>query len=261
MYWCDAYGSNKNCGRSANSALPVTNTTDDSSLVSPVTTALGYTFARYGFVVPIDPSASISKFWFESSDGTVYNNGGKGYVIDQDQVLFVPMLSHVDFQAADNTELSARMFHRRGGGPIGSATAQDRIYSLVVAVRSSLSPSRVYMDATDVATHNFTSPFSTTFDLTKNSSSYPSISDYDFYYGRVTSPGSQMTVDVHAVGGGRTVTQSFVQTLLLDNTLLVDPANVTTVKGKKMSLAVKGNGRVETVMMVSLVLSLWVLLV
>jgi hypothetical protein len=259
MYWCDAYGSNKNCGRSANSALPVRNATDDASLVSPVTTALGYAFARYEFLVPIDPSASISNFWFEASDGTVYNNGGKGYVIDQDQVLFVPSLSHADTQAASSTELSSRMLHRRGGGPIGPATAQNKIYSLIVAVKTSFSPSRIYIDATDVATPNFTHPFYATFDLTKNSSSYPTTSGYDFYYGRVTSPGSQMTVDVHAVGDGRTLTQSFMQTLSLDDKTLLDPANVTTVKGKKSS-AVRGKVGLEMVMVVPSVLIMWILL-
>jgi len=210
--------------------------------------------------VPIDPSASISNFWFEASDGTVYNNGGKGYVIDQDQVLFVPALSHADSQAASSTELSSRiMLHRRGGGPIGAATAQNKIYSLIVAVKTSFSPSRVYIDATDVATPNFTHPFSATFDLTKNSSSYPSMSGYDFYYGRVTSPGSQMTVDVHAVGGGRTLTQSFMQTLSLDNAAFLDLANVTTVKGKKSS-AVRGKVGVEMVMVVPSVLIMWILL-
>ena len=209
--------------------------------------------------MPIDPSASISNFWFEASDGTVYNNGGKGYVIDQDQVLFVPALSHADSEAASSTELSSRMLHRRGGGPIGAAGAQNKIYSLIVAVKTSFSPSRVYIDATDVATPNFTHPFSATFDLTKNSSSYPTMSGYDFYYGRVTSPGSQMMVDVHAVGGGRTLTQSFMQTLSLDNAVFLDPANVTTVKGKKSS-AVRGKVGVEMVMVVPSVLIMWFLL-
>jgi hypothetical protein len=247
MYWCSAYGSNKNCANQAYSALPASNATADSNHISPVTVSLGYTFVHYQFVVPIDSSASISKFWFEVDDKngkgvTAYKNGGSGYVMDQDQVLFVDTLSHSDFVAASSVSArSIPKLHRRGGGPLGPAVAQDKVYSLVVAVKSSFAPSRVYIDATDVTTTNFTTPFSTTVDLALNSSSYPSMSGYDFYYGRVTSPGVQMTIDVHAVGNGQTATQSFMQTLLLDNTLLVDPTNVTTVKGKTLvSSAMKG---------------------
>ena len=250
MFWCAAYGSDKNCANRSFSSLPASNITDDSGSISPVTSSLGYTFARYEFVVPIDPTVSISKFWFEVDDKngkgvTKYNNGGNGYVVDQDSVLFVPTLGHVDYVAASNTTSSSRRrslehqsLHRRGGGPLGPAVAQDKVYSLVVAVKSSFSPSRVYLDATDVATANFTKPFSATVDLALNSSSYPSRSGYDFYYGRVTSPGMQMTFDLHAVSGQQTVTQSFVQTLLLDNTSPVDPTNVTMVNGKTSSGAV-----------------------
>ena len=212
-----------------------------------MTSSLGYTFVRYEFVVPIDPTVSISKFWFEVDDKngkgvTKYTNGGNGYVVDQDSVLFVSMLSHVDYVASSTTTSSSRRrslqhqsLDRRGGGPLGPAVAQDRVYSLVVAVKSSLSPSRVYLDATDVSTPNFTKPFSSTVDLALNSSSFPSMGGYDFYYGRVRSPGSQMMIDVHAVSGQQTVTQSFVQTLVLDNALLVDPTNVTMVNGKTTS--------------------------
>jgi hypothetical protein len=227
MYWCSAYGTYKNCNNQAYSAVPASNTTDDSTTISPVTVSLGYAFVHYEFTVPIDPSVGISKFWFEVDDKngkgvTTYKNGGSGYGVDQDQVLFVPMLSHVDYVDAANTSVSARSLpnlHRRGGGPLGPALALDKIYSFVVAVKSSFAPSRVYIDATDVATPNFTTSFSATVDLALNSSSYPSMSGYDFYYGRVRSPGMQVTIDVHAVGGGQTVTQKFMQTLLLDNAL------------------------------------------
>ncbi len=249
MYWCAAYGSDKNCANRAFSSLPASNLTDDSSSISPVTSSLGYTFARYEFVVPIDPTVSISKFWFEVDDKngkgvTKHNNGGKGYVVDQDSVLFAPMLSHVNYVAKTNTtsndtttshqrrSLHHESLYRRGGGPLGPAFAQDKVFSLVVAVKSSFSPSRVYLDATDVATPNFTTPFSATVDLALNSSSYPTMSGYNFYYGRVTSPGMQMTIDVHAVSGQQTLTQSFMQTLLLDNAPLLDPTNVTMVNGK-----------------------------
>ena len=49
----------------------------------------------------------------------------------------------------------------------------------------------------------------------------------------------QMSIDVHAVGGGQTVTQRFRSTLVLDNTLLLDPMNVTIAKGKVPSSAMR----------------------
>jgi hypothetical protein len=92
MYWCSAAGTYKNCNNQAYSSVPATNMTDDSTTISPVTVSLGYAFVHYEFIVPIDSSASISKFWFEVDDKdgkgvTTYKNGGSGYVMDQDQVL------------------------------------------------------------------------------------------------------------------------------------------------------------------------------
>jgi len=267
MYWCSAYGTYKNCKDQAYSAVPSSNTTDDSTTISPVTVSLGYAFVHYAFFVPIDPSVSIAKFWFEVDDkngkgATAYTNGGSGYAMDQDQVLFVPTLSHADYVDAANTSVSARSLpnlQRRGGGPLGAAVAQDKIYSLVVGVKSSFSPSRVYIDAKDVATPNFTTSFSATVDLVLNSSSYPSTGGYDFYYARVRSPGVQMSIDVHAVGGGQTVSQRSMQTLLLDNTTPLDLMNVTTVKGKTPSSA--GRGPAVNVLALILVFAVWGLLV
>jgi len=269
MYWCSAYGTYKNCNNQAYSAVPAKNTTDDETTISPVAVKLGYAFVLYEFVVPIDPAESISKFWFEVDDKngkgvTAYKNGGNGYVVDQDQVFFVPWSSHVDHVDAANTSVSSRSLpdlQRRGGGPLGAAVDQDKIYSLVVAVKSTFTPSRVYVDATDVATPNFTTLFSATVDLALNSTSYPSMSGYEFYYARVRSPGMQMTIDVHAVGGGQTVMQRFRPTLLLDNInpTLLDPTNVTTVKGKTLSGAMRG--AVVEVLALSLVFAVWGLLV
>jgi len=267
MYWCSADGTYKNCNNQAYSAVPARNTTDDETTISPVAFSLGYAFVHYEFVVPIDPAASISKFWFEVDDKngkgvTAYKNGGSGYVVDQDRVFFVPWSSHVVSVDAADTSVSPRSLlnlQRRGGGPLGAAVAQDKIYSLVVAVKSSFTPSRVYVDATDMTTPNFTTPFSATVDLALNSSSYPSMSGYDFYYARVRSPGLQMTIDVHAVGGGQTVMQRFRSTSVLGDTSLLDPVNVTTVKGKTLSGAMRG-AEVE-VLALGLVFAVWGLLV
>ncbi|KAF9532211.1 L-ascorbate oxidase [Crepidotus variabilis] len=269
LLWCAANGTNKDCADSAFSAIPVSNMTDDASTISPLATTAGVTFAHYQFVVPIDTSSSISKFWFEVNEGdgksaTTYNNGGDGYKIDQDSIFFVPMLSHVDSVAntspatmpgssptpaapltsgtsaasAAAQATTAPALRRRGGGPIGPALPQNKVYNLVIAVKSSLAPSRVYVDSTDVATPNFTQPFSQTFDLQK-SSSLPAQDGYDFWTGGVTSPGAQLMVDIHAVASGQTISQTYVPTLLLDNTPQVDPSNVTMVKGKKTGGALR----------------------
>lgn len=89
----------------------------------------GYNFVNYNFVVPVDGSQSISKFWFEvdEKDGkpaTVYNNGGNGYVVEQDQVIFVPTLSRAD----------ARAITKRGGFS-GSNETFTKTYTIVAAVR------------------------------------------------------------------------------------------------------------------------------
>ncbi|KAE9399614.1 hypothetical protein BT96DRAFT_1101961, partial [Gymnopus androsaceus JB14] len=54
---------------------------------------LGVTAERYFFNVTINTTSSISKFWFEinendSSDSVVVDNGGSGFLIEQD-ALFV----------------------------------------------------------------------------------------------------------------------------------------------------------------------------
>lgn len=56
-------------------------------------TRLGAAPIKYSFGASINATASISKFWFEVDEGdgttpTVEDNGGSGYVIDQDKVLF-----------------------------------------------------------------------------------------------------------------------------------------------------------------------------
>ncbi|KAF9479298.1 L-ascorbate oxidase [Pholiota conissans] len=223
MFWCDKYGDNANCTGKTNAALPVSKLTDDPN-ISPVTLNMGFFFYEYNYVVPVISNASIAKFWFKVDEGdgstpTVYDNGGNGYVIDQDQVLFVPMLSHVDVVA--NTSLTQTYTNR-------DASAFTRVYNLVVAVRDGVNPSRVYFDATDIAVSNFPYPVGFSADLALNSS-MPSVAGYSFYTTmQVQDSGVQLTLDIHAVGSSQTYTQLFAETLLLDNTPYVQPGTVTT---------------------------------
>jgi len=238
LFWCDRYGTNKDCSGKTSSSSPITKPKDDPNF-SPIMATLNTGFITYNFIVPIDSTASISQFWFQvdEKDGskpTVYKNGdtskggspssGSGYILDQDQVLFVPMLSHMNVVSNGNTSASGESFTRK--------------YSLVAAVRQDLSPSRVYVDATDVATKDFTTPINTSVDLALNST-FPSAGGYQFYSGNVDDVGGvQLTLDVHAVAGGQTYTQTFMQTSTLDNTLYVAPGNVTTTTTKGSSAAI-----------------------
>ena len=229
MLWCDNYGDNKNCAGKTNTALSVSKTSESPD-VSAVTKALGYSFLLYNFVVPINTNVSISKFWFkvdemDGSAATTYNNGGSGYPIDQDQVLFVPMLSHVNVVPVNST--SAQTYTNRYG--------QDytHIYSLVAAVRDGVNPSRVYAEVSDVAVKDFPVAISSTIEFNQNSTSFPSQAGYTFYTSTMDDIGLQLTMDLHAVSGQSTYTQTFVQTLVLDNTPYVKPGTVGTVSGTK----------------------------
>ncbi|KDR77718.1 hypothetical protein GALMADRAFT_95393 [Galerina marginata CBS 339.88] len=92
MFWCDSRGVFKNCNRVTNVAsLPFL----DEPSTSPLTDSLNIQLVLYRFKVQISASRSVSKFWFEI-DGAIHNNGGNGYPIGQDEIIFVPSLGSVD---------------------------------------------------------------------------------------------------------------------------------------------------------------------
>jgi len=229
LFWCDKYGDNKNCaGGKTNTALPVKKISDDPN-ISPITLNMGLYFINYNFVVPIDTTASITKFWFEvnendGSNPTTYDNEGNGFVIDQDQVLFVPMLSHVDI--VQNSTTNAQTYTNRVGDGF------TRNYNLVVAVRDGTNPSKVSADATDLAMQGFAFPIHTQVEFNQDSS-IPSQSGYSFYSAKVQSAGVQLTLDVHAEASGQTYTQDFMQTQELDNTPYVKPGPVSVTTKTK----------------------------
>lgn len=224
MLWCDGRGDNANCvGKKTNAALSVSKVAEDPN-ISPVTQDLGFSFINYNFVVPISSNASISKFWFQvdEKDGspvTTYDNSGAGYVIEQDNVLFVPTLSHMDI--ALNTSYTQTYTNR-------DAQTYTRKYQLVAAVRDGTNPSRVYADATDVAVPAYAFSMTNTVDFKQNSTAFPASSGYTFYTAEIDDAGIYMTMDLHAVAGNQTFSQTFVQTLVLDNTPIVAPGAVTT---------------------------------
>lgn len=237
MLWCDKYGNSADCKGSTKSATSVDVVQDDPNN-SPITLRMGLYFVHYKFVVPIEASASISKFWFEvdehnGTSATVYNNGGDDYVVPQDQVIFVPTLSTALFRS--NGSYTKTYTNRNG-------EAFTKVYNLTVAVRCFVvvwfdhspeylqvregsNPSRVYASVSDSAIRNFTYPVNTTIDFTRNSS-IPSVGGYDFYSGTVEDTGFQTILDIYADVGGKTYVDDFRQTTFLDNTPYLQPADV-----------------------------------
>ncbi|KIM42111.1 hypothetical protein M413DRAFT_70963 [Hebeloma cylindrosporum] len=92
MFWENRSGGK--CAHNACSA-PVVSTNDTTTTLFQ---RAGMSPQKYRFNTPINVTTSVSKFWFEvdENDGKkpqIYNNGGTGYEIQQDRVLFVPELS------------------------------------------------------------------------------------------------------------------------------------------------------------------------
>jgi len=104
LFWCDKRGQFKDCSGKINVG---TNPVIGSPPTSPVAKALKTKFVGYEFSVPILANQSVSKFWFEVTDATnstpvVHDNGGKGYVIQQDEIIYVPWLSTKEFTPGPN---------------------------------------------------------------------------------------------------------------------------------------------------------------
>ncbi|KAG6846119.1 hypothetical protein H0H93_015929, partial [Arthromyces matolae] len=232
MSWCDRYGSNQACKGKTRSALPA-QTVQEQATLSPVSQNQGFTFINYNFVVPIDSDASISNFWFtvDEKDGstpTTYKNGGDGYPVLQDQLLFVPTLS--SNKLVQNSSFVTRDEHlvARGGGGPTTGLVNQYTFVAAVGVRDGSNPSRVYLDALDVALSGFNSTLNVTMDLQLNSS-ITSLQGYSFYTVVLQDVGYQLTIDIHSVlNNGTVYTEDFKQTTLLDNTPYVAPTNVTS---------------------------------
>lgn len=238
MQWCDKTGSQKDCSNGARTATPASPPVQESPELSPVTKVMGYYFVNYNFIVPIDSSASISKFWFtvNENDGkgaAKYDNGGDGYPVQQDSLLFVPTLSKSTLVQNSTVAGGSTLTKRGGGDGIKGLTKQ---FYFVAAVKDGVNPSRVYMNAYDFAIQNFTAPFNTTVDLKLNSS-IPATAGYSFYDGTVVDNGLQLNIDIFGVGSDGTVyTEDFKPTTYLENTQIVAPVtNVTITNAGKDS--------------------------
>ncbi|KAJ7136023.1 heme peroxidase [Mycena epipterygia] len=210
MCWCDRYGSAANC----KSGLKRFAAPGGSSTVSsPVSTAMGVTLKKYQFVVPIDASQSISKFWFvvDYGNGTtsVADNGGSDYVVEQDDVLWVPTMS-------------------KGKSVLTGASG----VFVTAAVKNTSTPSRVYIDCFGRATTNYLA-VNATYDLALNSS-IPAVAGYNFYSGTATDDfGATMSFDLYSVAANGTASvDSYRQAGLIGVSLpAASTVNTTTSSG------------------------------
>ncbi|KAL0064075.1 hypothetical protein AAF712_008934 [Marasmius tenuissimus] len=106
LFWADREGT---------TTCPVTGCSSESTRNEGITSEfgngfgfVGITASTYDFEATIDSATSISKFWFEIDEGNgsakkVIDNGGLGYTIDQDVVLFDPARSTSGFLPGTGT--------------------------------------------------------------------------------------------------------------------------------------------------------------
>jgi len=105
MFWCDRRGTFANCANNQGSIAsnPVVNFPS-----SPISESMKKTLQSHEFTVPIFSNQSVAKFWFEVDQGSgnaplKHNNGGQGYILQQDQIIFLPYLKE-DIATPDGKE-------------------------------------------------------------------------------------------------------------------------------------------------------------
>ncbi|KAJ7695493.1 heme peroxidase [Mycena rosella] len=222
MYWCDRYGDAANCTSGLKRfAAPGSSST----VASPTSNAMNVTLKKYQFVVPIDASQSVAKFWFvvDYGNGTtlVADNGGGDYVVDQDDVLWVPRLS------------TAKSVLTGQSGTLVTA-----------AVKNTSTPSRVYMDCFGRATANYIA-VNATYDLALNTS-IPAVAGYNFYTGTATDDfGLTMSFDLYSVAAnGTAAVDEYRQAGLIGVALAaVSTVNTTTSSSVGGASGASGAGR------------------
>ncbi|KAF7346048.1 Peroxidase [Mycena sanguinolenta] len=169
LHWADR--DSTTCASGTCSASP----TNSALVTTPLVGALGLSPIKYTFSTPI-ADTSIGTFWFEV-DGQVENNGGSGYAIEQDRVLFVP-----------------------GRSTLGAS------FTIVAAVRNDSVPSRVYINPYQRDTIVIrTASVNLTLDA-----SIPPAAGYNFYSGSVFA--QDFTFDLFAEIDGMIYEEEFRDT-------------------------------------------------
>jgi hypothetical protein len=192
MLWENRTGGS--CPRIVCSA-PFVGTNDTTAVL---TQRLGFSPQKYYFDTPINATTSISKFWFEvdEHDGTnptVLDNGGTGYQIDQDHVLFDPVRSSNNFN-----------FNFKVVAAVSASQNLSRLcfsYSNAAQVRNDTLPSRVYAN---VMWRVSFLPNDTTIDFQPATGIAPT-AGYAFYQADV--PGPNFQFDLFSTVGGITYSE------------------------------------------------------
>ncbi|KAF9054097.1 heme peroxidase [Panaeolus papilionaceus] len=158
---------------------------NSSTIVTPLATKHGVTPTRYWFATPIGLT-SISKYWFtyDEMDGRgvrKFDNKGKGFPIEQDQLLFAPQLSGQGFPRA-----------------------------LVVGLRSDLLPSSVTGMLFDFNSETTTPTQGQVLTFTRDTS-IPDAAGYSFYKAEFFTSADGATFDVQAVVNGKTIKSQFLR--------------------------------------------------
>jgi len=164
---------------------------------------------KYYFDTPINATSSIAKFWFEvdEKDGkkpTVLENGGSGYEIAQDKILFDPKRSSKPFFSGKTTIVAAvSLFFR-------SITAYLLTLRKYLQVRNDVTPSRVYGN---VMWRQSTSE-DRIFEFQLAEDILPTVG-YVFY--KVDVPGFiDFTIDIFSVVNGKTYTEDARRTEFIE---------------------------------------------
>ncbi|KAF9051476.1 heme peroxidase [Panaeolus papilionaceus] len=196
LHWCDRYGDNANCQFGFSNRIK-----GAGNLFhlrgSPLMVRSDKEFRIYSFKAPIEPSRSISRFWWEieQEGGTkpvTIDNGGEKYPVLQDDIIHVTQLSNLLDSAADNNQ-------------------RLDSYIIVVGIRDSLEPTRVHLDIFDYA-YSGRQPGSITnetFDFVRNTSSTgaPGYNLYSATFDVLT--GGAPTFDFHVEAPGKKSSLTF----------------------------------------------------
>ncbi|KAF5322147.1 hypothetical protein D9619_001659 [Psilocybe cf. subviscida] len=262
LLWCDRRGANANCADgTANVAIAVAGnglpnfgvsidggvSPPTSATGSPVAQALNMTMSFYTVTVAVAFERSVGKFWFSinddgSSKSTLQDNGGKGYVAVNDEIVYLPvgfkggsMLgpSTANFDTSPFPVYIAAGVHSSVKVDSASIRAFDSTFSVRSLSAKQLAPPKAL--------------FNETFSLSRNTS-LPSFVGYDFYSAEVTNGigFSQMTADFKAnvtdvsTGNKKTVGLDFVLAIDPQSVGITPPPPLATVS--TVNLTLSGNG-------------------
>ncbi|KAF9051481.1 heme peroxidase [Panaeolus papilionaceus] len=225
LLWCDRYGDDANCKSGFASRIKGAG---DMVVMpgSPILARSEKEFQLYPFKALIDPSRSISRFWWElEQDGRAealnIDNEGEKYPILQDDIIYVTPLSS---------------FSIRGSG--NSTVSPSFTFFMVIGVRDTIEPIRAYLDIFDYA-YTGRRPGSVTnetYDFVRNTS-LTGAPGYDLYSAVInTSTGGGATFDFFVESPGKRSALTFQHApmggSIPDARLIVDPGSVDRVPYK-----------------------------